>query len=828
MESTNIESVSNQPVFTRPYFLAKNEEPEGNYILFRKIDMTIRNHNPASYELIYFQITDKTSNQTYSNIDIMGENNYELPISLATFYKHSNDTFGITQILTNDMYLNKMKLKVVYENEPEQSYDYYGSVNSYRWFLGVSIFIDKDFLLNLYDVSAMPKFLFKIIEEHCEKIKYHELNYNKIPEAGAYYSNNNIRKSYKRELYTYQKHNVNWMIQQEFNIKNNKTYNTYELPPDYYIYNIESINEKLMSDASGKIVNADHLENVNISYKGGILCDSVGLGKTFSMLSLVTENLDPEALPTLLFCPTRLCVQWGEEITKTFDLKYKLIRDIRQFKKLSYEELKQYDIIILSYKFLVSKSYLTLCEQSPENSTLLHNVNWERVILDEGHEYVNDLKKKEPRVIFEYLEQINSKYRWICSGTPFNNKQGFQYVLKYLTNLDFVNYNLPLHKNLEYYRHTINNIIDLLFRRNTKDSVKTQVNIPEPVITTEFLNMSPVERLIYDSALNDNNKKIELCNHIMVSEEHINILGNKPLTLDEIHEKMTLHYKKKIETYTKRIEKLKVELEKLNNNTQTFENRLELINNATLKLEETQSKLVEVTAKYNIFNDIEDKLNDEEDCPICMESLSSLTKTITPCGHVFCSTCINGVNDHTHSNKIKCAMCRHSYEISETVIVKDNTVNNTGPKLGTKIEHLINTLKTIISENVNNKIIVFSQWDNMLKLISKILDEYEINHLFLNGSINVITSKIRKFKIQNNINVVLMSSDKSPSGLNLTEASYIILLDTLNTTKEEAEIIETQAIGRAVRIGQTKNVDVRRFVMRNTIEHDYYIRNIET
>ena len=54
-------------------------------------------------------------------------------------------------------------------------------------------------------------------------------------------------------------------------------------------------------------------------------------------------------------------------------------------------------------------------------------------------------------------------------------------------------------------------------------------------------------------------------------------------------------------------------------------------------------------------------------------------------------------------------MCRHNYEISDTVVIKDENVNmGEGPKLGTKIEHLINTLKAIINEDVNNKIIVFS------------------------------------------------------------------------------------------------------------------------
>ena len=813
-----------QPISTQEYFLSNNEDIEDNYILFRKIEMTIRNNNPANYELMYFEITDKPCKAQYSNIDIIGQNNLEEPVSLATFYKQSNDTFGITQILTNTTYLNKMKLKVNYRNNsvPEITYDYYDIDNqSYRWCLDVYIYIDKDFLLNLYEVESMPKFLFKIISEHCEIIKFNKLNYNEICEAEEYFSNNNVKKSYKRELYNYQKHNVIWMIHQEFNIKNNKTYNTYKLPIDYYIYNIEHINEKLISDSSGNIVNSDNLENVNISYKGGVLCDSVGLGKTFSMLSLIAENLNENAYPTILFCPVRLCIQWSEEIDKTFDLKYKLIRDIRQYKKLSIEDIKKSDVIILSYKFIISKSYITLCETIPDKNTLLHNIKWERVICDEGHEYINDSKKKDCRIVSEYLSKINSNYRWICSGTPFNNRYGLEKILNYLTNL-----NIELY-SLDNYRHIFKNIIELLFRKNTKNSVKSQVNIPEPIITTEFLNMGPIERLIYDSALNNTDKQIELCNHIMVSDEHINILGNKPLTLDEIHEKMTLFYKDKIEKYTKRIEKLQIDLNKLNT-TFTIDNRIEKLENCKSKLEETQTKLIEVTAKYNIFNDIEEKINSDEYCPICMESLASLTKTITPCGHIFCCSCIKNVSEHSHSKQIKCAMCRHSYEIIDTVVIKNENINSEGTQLGTKIEHLINTLKDIISKDNNNKIIVFSQWDNMLKLISKILNEYEINHLFLNGSINVITSKIRKFKIQNNINVVLMSSDKSPSGLNLTEASYIILLDTLNTTKEEAEIIETQAIGRAVRIGQSKNVDVRRFIMRNTIEHDYYIRNIES
>jgi len=811
-----MESNQNEVIpYTRDYFLIKNEPIPENLILFKDITMTIRNANPCNYELVYFQITDKTVGQNFSNIDIMGENEFQEQISLATFYKMSNETFGITEILTNSTYINKMKLKVTLQDNPEVIYNYDNS-ESLIWKLDISIYMDKDFLLHLYDNEKIPKFLFKIIKDNAEKYP-NSFNHKSINTNNSFYSSNQLNKIYKRKQYDYQKNNVDWMIQHEFNIANNKLYDTYKLPVDNYVYTIPEINIKLISDVEGKILNMD-TQNISIKLKGGVLCDEVGLGKTFSMLSLVAEQLEPSNPPTLIICPPRLCTQWIEEMNNTYDFKCKLIRDIRQFRKCSIEHYNEYDIIILSYNFILGKGYQTLVETEPEKNTLLHNFIWERIILDEGHEYINNNRKKTSQNMSSYLQSINSKYRWICSGTPFHNINSFENVIDYVSNIEY-------DKEL---RHETENVINMFFRKNTKESVGEQVSIPKPIITTEFLNMTPLERMIYDSALGDSNKKIELCNHIMVSDEHINILGNKPMSLEEIHEKLTVDCNRKIEKYTKRQEKLTEQLEKLHTNP--IEN-VDIIEEKIAKLEETKIKLKESTAKYNIFNDLENKIKEEECCPICMEDLDGLTKTLTPCGHLFCSQCIFDVHNHSNnSSKIKCAMCRYKYDISETVVIK-NDVNEEeeelGPKLGTKIDHLIKTVKGIIEEDNTKKIIVFSQWDNMLKLISKIFTEYEINHIFLNGSINTVSAKIRKFKIQNDINVVLMSSDKSPSGLNLTEASTIILLDTLNTSKEESQIIEEQAIGRAVRIGQTEQVNVKRFIMRNTVEHDYYVRNIE-
>ena len=111
----------------------------------------------------------------------------------------------------------------------------------------------------------------------------------------------------------------------------------------------------------------------------------------------------------------------------------------------------------------------------------------------------------------------------------------------------------------------------------------------------------------------------------------------------------------------------------------------------------------------------------------------------------------------------------------------------------------------------------------MLDMIGEILSETRIQHVFCRGNIHVMTKSIKQFKTDLNIKIILLSSESCNSGSNLTEATDVIMLDTVNIDKEKAKAIEQQAIARAVRLGQKFNVKVHRLLMKDTIEEKYYL-----
>merc|ERR1712224_471523 len=114
-----------------------------------------------------------------------------------------------------------------------------------------------------------------------------------------------------------------------------------------------------------------------------------------------------------------------------------------------------------------------------------------------------------------------------------------------------------------------------------------------------------------------------------------------------------------------------------------------------------------------------------------------------------------------------------------------------------------------------NKVIVFSQWTSMLDLIEIPLSLDGIKYIRLDGTMSVSTrdKAVQDFSSRLDVNVMIMSLKAAAVGLNLVAANHVVILDLWwNPTLEE------QAIDRAHRIGQTREVTIHRLTIAGTVE----------
>lgn len=111
------------------------------------------------------------------------------------------------------------------------------------------------------------------------------------------------------------------------------------------------------------------------------------------------------------------------------------------------------------------------------------------------------------------------------------------------------------------------------------------------------------------------------------------------------------------------------------------------------------------------------------------------------------------------------------------------------------------------------KVLIFSQFTQMLDIVSSALEERGIEHLYLSGKTRNRQQLIDKFNTDPTIPVFLISLKAGGTGLNLTSADTVIIFDPWWNPG-----VENQAIDRTHRIGQTKTVNVYRLSTRGTIE----------
>ncbi|MDL2224308.1 hypothetical protein LJB92_03230 [Bacteroidales bacterium OttesenSCG-928-M06] len=128
-----------------------------------------------------------------------------------------------------------------------------------------------------------------------------------------------------------------------------------------------------------------------------------------------------------------------------------------------------------------------------------------------------------------------------------------------------------------------------------------------------------------------------------------------------------------------------------------------------------------------------------------------------------------------------------------------------------KYEQILFYFETI--QAGGHKVLIFSSFVKHLRLLTQTFDERGWKYAFLSGQTQNREEEINKFNNNKETNCFFISLKAGGTGLNLTSADYVFIIDPWWNPA-----VEMQALSRAHRIGQEKNVMVYRFISGNTIE----------
>ncbi|MBQ0050352.1 MAG: DEAD/DEAH box helicase [Bacteroidales bacterium] len=154
--------------------------------------------------------------------------------------------------------------------------------------------------------------------------------------------------------------------------------------------------------------------------------------------------------------------------------------------------------------------------------------------------------------------------------------------------------------------------------------------------------------------------------------------------------------------------------------------------------------------------------------------------------------------------------------LAQMRMVADSTFileQNLKTRKDVKIAEVMNLLSNVF-ENGDEKVVIFSEWERMTRLVAMELDKRNIRYEYLNGS---VPSKMRGELVQNFTTLpesrVFLSTDAGSTGLNLQVASILINLDL----PWNPAVLE-QRIARIYRLGQQNPVQILYLVSKESIE----------
>jgi SNF2 family DNA or RNA helicase len=270
-------------------------------------------------------------------------------------------------------------------------------------------------------------------------------------------------------------------------------------------------------------------ENSTQAPKGGLLADTMGLGKTIMMLANIVNGKSLQksnCRTTLVVASAALVSQWRREIAdKVYTSKENPhgIGRVREYHASAQtksneelEELQECDIVLTTYT-QVQKSYpkaeipaeYTTAEDKlkwwnkffEEEKGPLHRITWHRVVLDESQAI-----KNHKSLTSMACRTLEAKHYWAMSGTPILNRvDEFYSTFKFLRE--------PNAGSLKLFRQNFCSVSDpsglekldvflrkFMIRRTHLDTFFNArlIDLPTPKKTVMWLDFNEIERNVYE------------------------------------------------------------------------------------------------------------------------------------------------------------------------------------------------------------------------------------------------------------------------------------------------------------------------------------------
>ncbi|KAK2750096.1 DNA repair protein rad16 [Myotisia sp. PD_48] len=548
-------------------------------------------------------------------------------------------------------------------------------------------------------------------------------------------------------------------------------------------------------------------------WKGGLLGDEMGMGKTIQAVSLLMSDY-PAGAPSLVVVPPVALMQWQSEIKSYTDGKLKVFvhhNSNAKVKHLTIKELKSYDVIMISYSGLESmhrkevKGWKRNHGMVKEDS-VIHSIKFHRLILDEAHNI-----KQRTTSVARACFALKSKYKWCLSGTPVQNRIGeFFSLLRFLEIQPFACYfckscdcqalhwtqdaqkrcTLCKHSGFSHVsvfnQEILNPIVD-----GVRDSEKRKAAFAKLRLVTDRIMLRRVKK-DHTSSMELPPKRIQIHNEFFGEIEKdfsSSIMSNTTRQFDTYVSRGVM-----LNNYAN-IFGLIMQMRQVANHPDLILKR---------KAEGGQNVLV---------------------CCICDEPAEEAIRS--RCRHEFCRQCAKEYIAAVEGTTPDCPRChlplsidfeQPDIEQEEGEVKKNSIINRIKMEnwtSSTKIEMLVYDLYKLRSQKQTHKSIVFSQFTSMLQLVEWRLHRAGISTVMLDGSMTPVQRQRSIEYFMNNVDteVFLVSLKAGGVALNLTEASRVFIIDPWWNPAAE-----WQSADRCHRIGQRRPCVITRLCIEDSVE----------